>query len=340
MTVPVPTTRAWRAIVVRPVMIVLLIGMLSGALFASGPIDANAGVRTSLQATPDDSIPPRAPESTTFVYDEARILASTEAERHQFDLGRLWQAGIPTIIYTRRSNDSREQAVAFADRLREEWALESSPGADDGIVMLVSLHESSRRENALVLSTGAHALPINQLTSERFRDIRAREMQPAFRRNEINLALSFGVRRMLYYEGYTPPDPPPLTDRQVTARALVPSALLLAGTFAIGTPLIQRGRAPSKNRWGSILRSRGLYRAGIVGFLTLAAGLALYGRSGPWLVVSVLGGIVLMLGVRFARAWREWRQPEPAVLRVAPRSRRFRQPPVLAHRPPRVSRHV
>lgn len=340
MTVPVPTTRAWRAIVVRPVMIVLLIGTLSGALFASGPIDADAGMRASfhpsLQATSDDSIPLRAPESTTFVYDEARILASAEAERHQFDLGRLSQAGIPTVIYTRRSNDSREQAVAFADRLREEWALESSPGADDGIVMLVSLHESSRAENALVLSTGSHALPINQLTSETLREIHDREMQPAFRRNEINLALSFGVRRMLYYEGYTPPDPPPLTDRQVTARALAPSALLLAGAFAFGTPLIQRGGAPSRNRW----RSRGLYRAGVAEFLTLAAGLALYGRSASWLAIAVLGGIALMLGVRFAGAWREWRRPEPAALRVAPRSRRFRQPPVLAHRPPRDPRHV
>lgn len=325
-------------------MIVLLIGTLFGTLFASSPIDADAGMWTSfhasLQATPDDSIPPRAPESTTFVYDEARVLASTEVERHQFDLGRLWEAGIPTIIYTRRSNDSREQAVAFADRLREEWALESSPGADDGIVMLVSLHESSRAENALVLSIGANALPINQLTSETLQEIRDREMQPAFRRNEINLALSFGVRRMLYYEGYTPPDPLPLTDRQLTARALAPGALLLTGLLALVTPLIQRRRAPSRNRWRSILRSRGLYRAGIAGLLTLASGLALYGRSASWLVAAVLGGIVLMLGVRFAGAWWEWRRPEPAALRVAPRGRRSRQRPVLAHRPPRGPRHV
>lgn len=320
-------------------MVLILFATLFDALSAWGSHATAAGIspsfQVSLQESADDSVPPRAPESKTYVYDKAGVLAEAEAERHQFDLDRLWHAGIPTVIYIRRSDDSRREAVAFADRVREKWALESSPGADDGIVLLVSLNNAEPVKNSLVLSTGLHALPINQLTSDTLREIQDTEVQPAFRRNEINLALSFGVRRILYFEGYTPPDPPPLTDRQLTARAIAPSAMLLAGAIALLGPLVQRGRAAPTRR-----RSRGVYLATIAVLLTLSAGLALYGRTAPWLAVAALGGMAVALGIRFASAWGDWHRAEKAVIRVPSRGRRSRVPTVHAHRPSRGIRHV
>jgi len=348
MTVPDPTTQTWRSIVVRLVLASIVIAALTGMLTATMwhwgsraiASEVTALPHASLQAGSNDSIPARAPESKTFVYDRAGVLAKAEAERHQFDLDRLFMAGIPTVIYIRRSNDSRSEAVTFADRLRTEWRLESAPGADDGIVMLVSLSESSPAKNSLVLSTGRHALPVGQLKPETLRAIDDREMQPAFRKNEINLALSFGVRRILYYEGYTPPDPPPLTDGQRTARSLAPVTLLAAALSTLAKPLLDRRRTLSIRWRRSFARFHRLIPVLPALLLALAGGLALYGRSAPWLVVSVLGGAALIAANRLASAWREWQGSASPALHVRPHGRRVHRPAVLAHRPPTGTRRA
>ena len=338
MTVSVPTTQLWRPIVQVLVTITLILcamprGSSAGAAEVAIPL-------AGFQATSEEPIPERAPDSRRFVYDEAGVLAGAEAERHQFDLGRLFDAGVPTIVFTRRSSDSRADAVAFADRLRAEWRIESAPGADDGIVILVSLHESSRARNALVLSTGRHALPINQLTSDTLRRIYDTEMLPAFRRNEINLAISFGVRRMLYYEGYTPPDPAPLSSGQQSARSLAPGVLILTGLFAIAGPFLTRWRRSPRHRRGSFQHLRWLYPLVLASLLFLAGGLAIYGRSAPMLVIAALGGLALLLVNRVAATWREWRHSGRREIRVGPRGRRIGSPAILAHRPSPGPRHV
>ncbi len=334
MTVSVPTTQQWRPIV----QLVMMIGFALGALLLGS--STAAAPHPAIQPDLEEPIPNRAPESRTFVYDEAGVLTETEAERHQFDLDRLFTAGVPAIIFTRRSDDSRTDAVAFADRLRTEWQLESAPGADDGIVILVSLHESSRASNALVLSTGRQALPINQLTSETLQEIYDTEMQPAFRRNEINLALSFGVRRMLYYEGYTPPDPPPLSSGQRTARSLATGVLAFTGLLALAGPVLSRWRKMSHRRRGFAVLDRWLYSLALPLLLLLAGGLAVHGRSAPLLAIAVLGGVALLLGKRLTTAWREWRHSDGRSIRVPLRGRRVGSPTVLAHRRTRGPRHA
>jgi uncharacterized membrane protein YgcG len=332
MTVSVPTTQQWRAIVQVLVMTALIMGALPRASSANAAEVAMPSLR--VQATSEAPIPERPPGSTTFVYDEAGVLDEAAAERHQFDLGRLFDAGVPTIIFTRRSADSRIDAVAFADRLRSEWNIESAPGVDDGIVILVSLHESSRAQNALVVSTGRNALPINQLTSETLREIYETEMLPAFRRNEINLALAFGVRRILYYEGYTPPDPAPLSSRQETAQTLASGVLILTGLLAIAGPLLTRWRG-LRHR----LRLRRLYPVALALSLVVAAGLAVYGRSERLLALAVLGGAALLLVNRLTATWRTWRHSDRRDIRVRPRGRRTGSPAILAHRRSPGPRH-
>ena len=338
MTLPVLTTRGWHRIQVVLVTVSIVIVML----LTNGAIGvASVFIRSDhlvLQGDSDRTVPIRTPGSDRFVYDYAGVLTREQAERHSFDLKRLNEAGIPLVIYIRRSDDFRSESVAYAEQLRTDWDLESADGAEDGIVILVTLSDLSPLRDSLVMSLGPHALPINQLTTDTLRDIYDNEMQPAFRRNEIDLAVSYGVRRILYYEGYTPPDPPGLSEGQATARSLAPWSILLAALYGVFGPLLLTRRKVVSHHLPSFARSWRLYGIELAALLVLSAALSLYGRAAPWLLISVLGGVILLLGVRFSIAWQKMSRRRPDITRVRSRGTRSNGPPILAPGSPRGMR--
>lgn len=340
MILPVLTTREWRHLCVSLTTASIVIGMLLSSDFAAIASTALPSHLHSAQTASRESVPFRPRDSKKFVYDFADVLTSEQAERHQFDLNRLNDAGVPVVIYIRRSDDSRDESVAYAEQVRTQWTLESAPGADDGIVILVSLSDAFRLRNSLVMSLGPNALPIGQLQTDTLQKIYDKEMQPAFRRNEIDLAVSYGVRRILYYEGYTPPDPPSLSDGQQTARALAPWSVLLAALFGVVGPLLSSTPTKIARRLRSIVRSGRAYRIILAVLLVLSAAFSLYGRSGLWLMVSVLGGLVLFLGMRLASAWRQWRSRDLVVTKVRSRGRRSRDRAKPAHQRPHGLRNA
>jgi len=340
MILPLPTTRVrrHRLTILATVSIVIVTVLTYSSTGVAHVVRSSNQV--SFQAGSEAAVPFRAPGSDMYVYDFADVLTSGQAARHKFDLERLNNAGVPAVIYIRRSDDSRNESIAYAEQLRTEWMLESSPGGDDGILILVSLSEELPRRNSLVLSLGRNALPIGQLTTVTMQEIYDKEMQPAFRKNEIDLALSFGVRRMLYYEQYTPPNPPSLSDRQQTARTLAPWSVFLAALYGASGPLLWTRQPRILSRLHPPARTRRVFRIILATLLVLSAGLSLYGRSAPWLVVSVLGAIVVFLGIRLAIAWREMRRRGSRVSRVRSRGRRSTHPTILAHRRPRGLRNA
>lgn len=340
MTLPVLTTGEWcrvRSILASvSIAIMTLLGFGSVAL-TSAPFTANPHLN---QTDSESAVPYRSPQSKTFVYDYAGVLTREQAERHKFDLKRLNEAGIPVVVYIRRSDDSRKESVAYAELVRNEWELESAPGADDGIVILVTLSDLSPVRNSLVMSLGRNALPIGQLKSDTLQDIYDKEMQPAFRRNEIDLAISYGVRRILYYEGYTPPDPAPLSGGQETARSLAPWFVLFAALFGVFGPILSMLRARLPRRSRRLFESRRLYFVVLGALLVLAAATSLYGRSETWLMASILVVVALFLGIRLVIAWRARHHRGPAVTRVRSRGTRSRQAGTSAYRSPRSLRNV
>lgn len=317
-----------------PVSFLIVVAVLLLFHAAAGPaIGAASAQGTSAQTGGSDRVPARSPTSTKYIYDKAGALSPQQVERHQFDLDRLHKAGVPVVIYIHRSDDSRTEAVAFAERLRKEWKLESAPGADDGIVMLVSLGESSPLRSTLVMSTGRNALPIGQLDADTLHKIYDQEMQPAFRKKDVNLALSFGVRRILYYQGYTPPDPPTLSNNQRMARARAPWPAALAALVLVCGPLLSRRRSASGRRL-PLARLQRFFPIIPAALLAISAAMALYGRSASWLAVAVVGGLLLALGTRLAMALRERRARGQGVVRVRTRGRRSGPRAVLTHRKP------
>lgn len=179
--------------------------------------------------------------------DPQRVLEIEQRVNLADDAQRLTNHGLPTIIVVRESAEIHAQAQTSADRLRVERGVESTEGADDGMVMLATINPDFPRSGSVVLSFGQNALPKGGLTAASAQDVYDRSILPRVKRGNLYSALHVGIRRIIYLETYIPEAPPPLTESEQTLRAIVnvvgPLALVgSAAGFMLG------GHTPARSR--------------------------------------------------------------------------------------------
>lgn len=201
------------------------------------------------------------------VEDPQRILKLEQRTELAEDAQRLTNHDLPTIIVLRESTESRDQSQATADELRVERKVESSDGADDGMVMLVTIDPDSPRSGSVVLSFGRNALPKGGLTAASVENVYERVMSPRLQRNRLYSALHVGIREIIYLETYIPEAQPPLTDSQRTAREAInvlgPLALVgSAAGFALTGRSRSRPDASRDTRSSAFMRTAGIVGAG------------------------------------------------------------------------------
>ena len=183
-------------------------------------------------AAPVD-LPSRRGDRDIRVYDTAGILTPDEEESLESDLRRASRLGIEMLIYTRMSSDPAETQQLYADALRSEWGVTSGPDADDGIVYLLNVSPDNPDENDIYISRGENALPIRQLDDERLREIVETEIRPAVDEGRFSYAFYYGVRRVLNYAEYSPPNPPSLSGTQEQVGMIARVLAAIAGQVAI-----------------------------------------------------------------------------------------------------------
>lgn len=243
------------------------------------------------QASAQDESPPipyRAPDDPWLVRDDARLFTEDEMKRFQFDLRRLQGLGVDVAVYTRRANASREDSERFADALRESWAVESEPGADDGMVMLLTVSDSRPRGSTFVMSSGENFFPVGQVDEAGFNQIYEEEVAPHFRENRFDVALAYALRRMLYAADYTPPDPPPLSG----INALAHDAARIGGAVLVQAAVLGLAVVPAlMERRLTIRPSRTTVRTYAMvfgGASILLALVSVVGRSGLGILLAIL----------------------------------------------------
>lgn len=243
------------------------------------------------QASAQDESPPipyRAPGDPWLIRDDAGLFTDEEMERFQFDLRRLQALGVDVAVYTRRADASREESERFADALRESWAVESAPGADDGMVMLLTVTDSRPRGSTFVMSSGENYFPVGQMDEADFNQIYEEEVMPHFREDRFDVALAYAVRRMLYAADYTPPDPPPLSG----INALAHDAARIGGAVLVQAAVLGLAIVPAlMERRLTIRPSRKTVRTYAVvfgGASILLALVSVVGRSGLGILLAIL----------------------------------------------------
>jgi len=287
-------------------------------LFAGAPLVGTSPVFAQDSGNDGATTLPDRPDNREIrVFDNAGVLEEEDRESFEGDLARARGLGLEFLIYTRVSTDSSDQSQRFADQLRSEWAVETSDGADDGIVYVITLPESGAETGIVTMSTGENTFPIRQMDAETLQRIVDSEVAPRVEEGNFLEALYFGIRPVINYAEYTPPDPEPRTSRQETLDKLakVMAAMLVQVTilgYAI-VPVIRERRftfAPS-------IRSLAFYGLA-VGALGVVTGIVAIAGHSPWPALASLAVVVwAAMGVPLVAGWLNRRRERTSVLRVA-----------------------
>ena|GEM_PF-2843930 len=300
---------------IRTILNVALLLSLALAILTHTTTTSAQDPSTSNQdGTPAPIINTVPPKSGNFkVTDSPGILTEEQYKRFDFDIWRMWEDGLPAAIFIRYSNDANQASQDFADALRDQWDIESSPGADDGLVMVVTIRERFPQTAILSLSYGENAFPQGQMTIPVLNDILEREVLPRIRTGNVNDGLTYAVRRILYYAEYTAPFPAPLTGSQETLHSLALPVSLIAGLLLLALVALPTRFLPhpGKNQW--------LMFAG-AGFLVVCAFmLAAAGRNAAASGIALID-LVLALVLFASTTWRNNRRFPPKRIRITRRA--------------------
>ncbi len=181
---------------------------------------------------------------TNTIYDQAGILTERQATTLHGDLQRLNALGVPTVVYIRSAFDESDQASA--DDMRVNWGVESSPGADDGLLFLLTIDPQDPEASTFEVSSGENTYPIRQLDAQRMDQIIADDVLPNVHNGDVYLGLAFAIRRTINLAEYSPPSPPALTSNQESFQTpLNIAAALLVQVTVIGyllAPVVRERR--------------------------------------------------------------------------------------------------
>lgn len=276
---------------------------------ASGDADADRQIGISFDESDQDER-----RNLHRVDDALDVLDLDERIELADDAQRLTNHGLPTIVVIREAAESREQSRAVAEQLRVERGVASRQGADDGLLMLVTIAPESPRSTSVVLSFGANALPKGGLTVDTAGAIHDDVMVPRLERGRLYSALHVGIRRIIYLETYLPDAQEPLSDpaRMLQGAVNVIGPLALVGSAA---GFVVSGRRPRRRGgMGTFTRTASLVGLGAI-CLFIAS---VIGRSAIGVAATALIALLIWTQYLIGRS-----SGEP----VPPGSRRISLPP-------------
>lgn len=237
------------------------------------------------------------------VFDPYRILTPDQTKSLSGDAQRLKRSGLPILVYIRISLDNQSQSKAFATTLLQKPGLvESSKGAQDGLVVLVSIPPGAREKGNVVIVHGANALPVNGLDDGAIERIYEDGVLLRLRKGEIFAAVEYAVREFNYVIAYSPYSTPVLSP---TAKAVGRWLGMVAPLVALGGiallvltwfPAGATWRGPVSTQWRRWLAA--WWPATIAGGLSaVLIPLAVYARNRIGIFAATLLIIAILLDV-------------------------------------------
>lgn len=178
------------------------------------PLLGSIGVMGA-QTQPD----PR-PQTVPYFYDPSDVFPEDQEVTLARDAQLLQSMNIPTVVYVRTASAEEAEAEpsrAFADTVRREWDVETAPGADDGLLILLSYVPDSPEASTVVASWGESTFEGSGLTPEYVQSVLDRDVRTLLDMGFPFEAMVYGLRQIRYGGIYLPPPPAPL---EGTAQAL------------------------------------------------------------------------------------------------------------------------
>jgi hypothetical protein len=188
---------------------------------------------------------PVAPLAEKRVYDMANLLNNGQEASIEMDAGRLARHGIPSLVIIQLGAMAPEEADAFAAHVRRQWGIESSPGADDGLVILVTVTDTEERRGIFTtMSWGDNALPHFGVTATSSAGIQHAWLDRYIDEGFLYEGIDFTLRRLIYHSIYDPAPQAPLTG----LRANLGGVMSLAGPLLAIVAVALAARRWTRNR--------------------------------------------------------------------------------------------
>lgn len=129
-------------------------------------------------------------QADRHVYDNAAVLASAELDTLEKQAAGMDQVGAPTVVYLRFKSADTVTTHQDARDLMDAWRVEGSPGARDGLVLLLNLKPDDRRHGSAALVAGAHHVNDGRLNADRLQAIYDNQMKPRLVGGDLAGAIS------------------------------------------------------------------------------------------------------------------------------------------------------
>jgi uncharacterized membrane protein YgcG len=129
-------------------------------------------------------------QADRHVYDNAAVLALAELDTLEKQAAGMDQVGAPTVVYLRFKGADTATTQQDARDLMDAWRVESSPGARDGLVLLLNLKPDDRRHGSAALVAGAHHVNDGRLNVDRLQAIYDNQMKPRLVAGDLAGAIS------------------------------------------------------------------------------------------------------------------------------------------------------
>jgi uncharacterized membrane protein YgcG len=239
---------------------------------------------------------PASPIETKHLYDQANLLTNDQEARIELDAARLHRFGIPVVILVQVSDMSEEEATTFAADVRRQWGVETSPGADDGLVMMVVADTTEDKNVFTVMSWGDSAFPHYGIDEQVAAQIEQAWLDAYVQDGELYEGILYSLRRLVYHSIYDPAPAAPLSDAQELTRNVVGIAgPLLALAAVAATAATWNPNGVSASRMPHWARMVSIWGAPVA---TLAIGAAsVWSRS----EVGVVSTLILLASM--AAGW-------------------------------------
>ncbi|MBA2246572.1 MAG: hypothetical protein H0W23_00470 [Chloroflexia bacterium] len=244
-----------------------------------------------------------------LVDDPDGVLAEEQASELADDAHRLTTHGVPALFIIRESSRTREESVLDGDALRRDRSIETAPGADDGILFLVTQPtdaggvRGSRQTIFLTISVGAQTLPKGGLNAASLQNVHDKFIRPRLRFGLVSDALRVGIRKVIYLETYYPDPSPPLSSLQGNVRSTLSVVAPIVSVVSLGSVLAawRGGASPSRLRrhasWKRYILALAL--AGIA--VLLLATVSVYGESRPGIIAVIVAFVAISAHIRLLR---------------------------------------
>ena len=183
---------------------------LPGRIWAIGMTIAMAFFLIVCIATPSalarDDLAPVVPKEASFTAQPAKLLSATESSdvKRIVDDARTFGLPFAVRVVSVSAVPQSGESQSAANRLYADSPVESTSGADDGLLLLVQVPESNPSLTTAAFTHGAKFFPRGGVTQERLDSTLANVMIPLFQKGKVGTAVVTGTSWVAYDQLFLP----------------------------------------------------------------------------------------------------------------------------------------